>query len=367
MHNSTISFMQIRGGSSKGIYFNKEDLPTDISLRDEVILSVVGRDSRQIDGLGGANPLTSKVAIISLSKDSKADVDFLFVQVVVGENRVDTSPNCGNILAGVGAFALESGMIKANSDTTTIKVNMINSNNICELLLQTPRGVLTYKGDTKIDGVSGTSAPIICNYLDVAGSICGSLFPTGNKCDIINDIPVTCIDNGMPVVLINAKEFGKTGYESCEELSGDSEFKEKLEKLRLSAGKLMCLGDVQSKVIPKMSLISKAKNGGDISTRTFIPHNCHAAIGVLGAVSVASACLFSECVTSDVASIKNELKQKISVEHPSGEFGVELDSQYENGELVIKKVGLLRTARLLSKGEAILHDDIVQLLNKDKN
>jgi len=367
MSSSTIPFMQIRGGSSKGIYFKKEDLPTDISLRDEVILSVVGRDSRQIDGLGGANPLTSKVAIISSSKNSKTDVDFLFVQVVVGENRVDTSPNCGNILAGVGAFALESGMMKANSETTTIKVNMINSNNICELLLQTPRGMLTYKGNTKIDGVPGTSAPIICNYIDVAGSICGSLFPTKNKRDTINNIPVTCIDNGMPVVLVNAKEFGKTGYESCEELSGDVQFKQKLEELRLIAGELMGLGDVTNKVIPKISLISKAQNGGDISTRTFIPHNCHAAIGVLGAVSVASACLFGECVTSDVTSIKNELKQKISVEHPSGEFSVELDSEYENGELHIKKAGLLRTARLLSKGEALLHDDVIELLKKDKN
>ncbi len=355
MAYESVPFMQIRGGSSKGIYFDKNDLPHDENLRNEIILSIVGRDSRQIDGLGGANPLTSKVAIVSKSEKEDCDIDFLFIQVVVGENRVDSSPNCGNILSGVGVFAIENKMILPTEDTTTIKVNMINSNNICELVMQTPNKKLKFDGEAKIDGVPGTSAPIICNYLDVAGSVCGSLFPTGNKKDLINGINVTCIDNGMPVVLINAKELGKTGYESCEELSNDKEFREKLEAIRLEVGPKMNLGDVTSRVVPKMTIVSAPVNGGSINTRTFIPHNCHAAIGVLGAVSVASACLYDECVTSDIIKVKNTPIVNLNVEHPSGEFTVELTSEKINNELSIKKAGLLRTARLLSKGVAYPH------------
>lgn len=345
--------MLIRGGSSKGIFFKKSDLPSDEKKRNEVILDIVGRDNRQIDGLGGANPLTSKVAIVSPSENENAHVDFLFVQVVVGENRVDTSPNCGNILAGVGVFAIESGMVEVQDDTTQVKVNMLNSNKTCELILQTPNKKLTFKGNTKIDGVLGTSSPIVCNYLDIAGSICGKLFPTGNKKDIINGIDVTCIDNGMPVVLIPANQLGISGYESCEELTANKELRGKVEKIRLKAGEMMNLGNVKDKVIPKMSIISPPKNGGNINTRTFIPHNCHAAIGVLGAVSVASACLFPKCVTNGLAQIKNN---QISVEHPSGEFQVELTTEIKNNEIQIKKAGLLRTARLLSKGEAYLYE-----------
>jgi 4-oxalomesaconate tautomerase len=355
----SIPYMQIRGGSSKGIYFDKKDLPDEIKLRDEIILSIVGRDLRQIDGLGGANPLTSKVAIISKSIKEDCDVDFLFIQVVVGENRVDSSPNCGNILSGVGIFAIESKMIEASDDTTAIKVNMVNSNNICELIMQTPNGKLTYAGDARIDGVPGTSAPIICNYMDVAGSVCGSLFPTGNKKDVIDGIDVTCIDNGMPVVLINASELGKTGYETCDELSNDQIFRSKLESIRLKVGPLMNLGDVTNKVVPKMTIVSKAKNGGNINTRTFIPHVCHSSIGVLGAVSVASACLYEDCITNNVFENSNKSNRIISVEHPSGEFSVELTCDEINNELIIKKAGLLRTARLISKGEAYPHQEII--------
>ncbi len=356
MNYSSIPYMQIRGGSSKGIYFNKQDLPRDENYRNEIILSIVGRDERQIDGLGGANPLTSKVAIISPSQDKDIDVDFLFMQVVVGENRVDTSPNCGNILAGVGVFAIENKLVPAKDGETNIKVKMLNSGNTCELIMQTPNKKLTFEGDAKIDGVLGTSAPIICNYMDVAGSICGSLFPTGNKKDIVNGIEVTCIDNGMPVVLIPAKQLGISGYETCEELSTNDTLRKKLESIRLQVGPMMNLGDVTNKVVPKMSIISPAKNGGAINTRTFIPHSCHAAIGVLGAVSVASACLYDECVTKDICNIKSS---NISVEHPSGEFSVELTTKDENGKIEITKAGLLRTARLISKGFAYPHQNIL--------
>lgn len=344
----TIPYMQIRGGSSKAVYFHAKDLPADPKQRDQVLLDALGRDTRQIDGLGGANSLTSKVGIISLSEREDADVDYLFVQVVVGENRVDTTPNCGNILAGVGAFALESGLLPIQNDVTTIRVFMVNSSKLCELDIQTPDGKVSYQGDAKIDGVPGTSAPITCNYLDVAGSICGSLLPTGNESDIIDGVSVTCIDNGMPVVVLRAEDLGKTGYEDPQALNDDQAFRAKLEAIRLKAGSMMNLGDVTDKVVPKMSLIAAPLNGGHVNTRTFIPHNCHAAIGVLGAVSVATACLLEGAVTQGIAEIPEGSPKKISVEHPSGEFSVEL-AQDDQGN--VNKVGLLRTARLLSKGE----------------
>lgn len=343
-----IPFMQFRGGSSKGLYFLASDLPSNPAERDQIILSAVGRDARQIDGLGGAHPLTSKVAVVSRSTRPDADVDFLFIQVVVGENRVDTTPNCGNILAGVGPFAIETGLIPVQGDTTTVRVYMLNSENLCELTIQTPNGKVTYEGNAKIDGAPGTSAPVICNYLDVAGSICGSLLPTGNTQDLIDGVPVTCIDNGMPVVLINAQDLGKTGYETCTELTNDSTFRAKLEAIRLKAGPLMNLGDVAKKVVPKMTLIAPPQQGGHVSTRTFIPHTCHDAIGVLGAVSVATACILPNSVAQGVAIIPEGNPKNVSVEHPSGEFSVEL-LQDADGNVI--KAGLLRTARLLSRGE----------------
>ncbi len=343
-----IPFMQFRGGSSKGLYLLANDLPSDPAERDQVILAAVGRDARQIDGLGGAHPLTSKVAVVNSSTRLNADVDFLFVQVVVGEDRVDTTPNCGNILAGVGPFAIEAGLIPVQGDTTTVRVYMLNSDNLCELTIQTPNGKVTYKGTAKIDGAPGTSAPVICNYLDVAGSICGSLLPTGNTQDVIDGVPVTCIDNGMPVVLINARDLGKTGYETCAELTNDKEFRAKLEAIRLKVGPMMNLGDVTKKVVPKMTLIAPPQNGGHISTRTFIPHTCHDAIGVLGAVSVATACILPDSVAQGVAVVPEGNPKNLSVEHPSGEFSVEL-LQDAHGNVI--KSGLLRTARLLSRGE----------------
>jgi len=345
----SIPYMQLRGGSSKGIYFRAQDLPADAAMRDQVLLDIVGRDARQIDGLGGAHPLTSKVGIVSLSSRPDTDVDYLFAQVVVGENRVDTTPNCGNILAGVGAFAIESGMLPVQGESTTVRVYMVNSGNRCELLMQTPHGRVDYRGDARIDGVPGTAAPVICNYRDIAGSACGVLLPTGNRRDEILGVPVTCIDNGMPVVLIPAAALDKSGYESCAELEADAVFRSRLESIRLEAGRRMNLGDVQHKVVPKLSLISAPQKGGHLCTRTFIPHTCHTAIGVLGAVSVATACVLPDSVADGIARPIEGRNPQISVEHPSGEFSVELGLD-ENKNVL--RAGLLRTTRLLSKGEA---------------
>lgn len=351
-----IPYMHIRGGSSKGVYFRAEDLPADELERNEVLLSAMGRDERQIDGLGGAHPLTSKVGIISPSLRPDADIDYLFVQVVVGENRVDATPNCGNILAGVGAFAIESGMFPIQGEITTVRIYMVNSGSLCEQVVCTPNNQVEYQGEARIDGVPGTAAPVICNYLDVAGSACGSLLPTGQARDVIDDVAVTCIDNGMPVVVIAASELRKTGYESCDELSADEDFRSRLESIRLKAGKLMNLGDVSNKVVPKMSIISPPRSGGHVCTRTFIPHACHAAIGVLGAVSVATACILPGSVAEGIAVVPEGQNKNLSVEHPSGEFSVELTLDKQGN---VTSAGLLRTARLLSRGELFIPENIL--------
>lgn len=285
-----IPYMQLRGGSSKGLFFKASDLPADEAERNKIIIAAmegVGHgDPRQIDGLGGATPLTSKVAIISLSEKKEADLDYLFLQVVVGKGQVSDTQNCGNILAGVVPFALESGMIKANDTITTVRVNMVNTGSVCEIIVETPGGQVNYAGTTKIDGVKGSAAPIICNYEGIAGSTCGSLLPTGNVKDMVNGVAVTCIDNGMPVVLLRSVDLGVSGYESPSELNANELLKNKLESIRLAIGEKMNLGNVKDKTVPKMCIISPPLQGGTINTRTFLPQVCHEAIGVLGAMFV---------------------------------------------------------------------------------
>ena len=346
-----ISCFLMRGGSSKGLYFKAEDLPADAAARDRILVTAMGSDKRQIDGAGGAHPLTSKVAIVNASKEQGVDVDYLFAQIVVGEGRVDTTPNCGNMLAAVGPFAIETGMVRARDGETTVRVRMLNTDNLCELIVQTPGGKVEYEGSAKIDGVPGTAAPIVCNYLDVAGSVCGSLLPTGNRVDVVDGVKVTCIDNGMPVVVLRAADFGITGYETPEALDANAELKRRIESVRLQIGPRMNLGDVAKKVVPKMALISAPRAGGHVNTRTFIPHDCHAAIGVLGAVSVATACILPGSVAEGIAIVPAGAHKQMSVEHPSGEFSVTLDvaGTPENPE--VQKAGLLRTARLIMRGD----------------
>ena len=344
----------MRGGSSKGLYFRKEDLPADEALRDRVIVAAMGSDSRQIDGAGGAHPLTSKVAVVSRSTSADADIDYLFVQVVVGEGRVDTTPNCGNILAGVAPFAIETGMVAARDGVTPVRVRMLNSDNLCELLVETPGKRVNYDGAAKIDGVPGAAAPIVCNYLDVAGSATGSLLPTGHVRDVVEGVEVTCIDNGMPVVVMRARDLGISGYESPKELDANKEFKARVESIRLQIGPRMNLGDVKLKVVPKMSLIAPARAGGHVCTRTLIPHDTHAAIGVLGAVSVATACILPGSVTAGVATVPDGPIKQMSVEHPTGEFSVTLAVGGTREQPVVQKAGLLRTARLIMRGEVFV-------------
>lgn len=351
-----IPCVMMRGGTSKGPFFLASDLPVERALRDRVLLAVMGSpDRRQIDGIGGADPLTSKVAIVSASRRADADVDYLFAQVVVDAATVDVSPNCGNMLAGVGPFAIDKGLVAAREGETRVRIHMVNSGSLCEAVVQTPGGVVAYDGEASIDGVPGTAAPIVLDFLGIAGATCGALLPTGRVRDEVDGIAVTCIDNGMPVVLIEARVLGLSGAEAPEALDADAALKERLEAIRLRAGALMGLGDVTAKVVPKMSLISAPRAGGAIATRTFIPHACHAAIGVLGAVSVASACVLPGSVADGLAVMPAGARKTLSIEHPSGEFTVALATRLDaHGGIEIVGAGLMRTARPLFEGHVLV-------------
>lgn len=339
----------IRGGTSRGLYFLKSDLPENVEQRDRILLAAMGSpDERQIDGMGGAHPLTSKVAVISASEDEAADVDYLFLQVVVDKAQVSDGQNCGNILAGVGPFAIERGLVAAKDGITMVRIRMLNTGGIAVAQVLTPDGEVTYAGDARIDGVPGTAAPVMIDFADVAGSSCGSLLPTGNVIDEIDGIDVTCIDNGMPVVLLRAEDLGKTGRESPEELEADAELKAKVEAIRLKAGPMMNLGDISDRTVPKMSLISKAEHGGIVGTRTFIPHRVHQSIGVLGAASVAAACCIPGSVVDGVTAIS--AGGQLDVEHPSGYFTVDIEVRNEDGEIGISRSALMRTSRKLMEG-----------------
>lgn len=350
----------MRGGTSRGPFFRENDLPADINLRDKVLLAAMGSpDIKQIDGLGGAHPLTSKVGIVRLSHSPSHDLEFLFAQLQPNSTVVDTKPNCGNMLAAVVPFALESGMVKSQGDESTYRVLTLNTNMLCDITVKTPSGQISYEGDTKIDGVPGTSAPISINFLDTAGSVCSGLLPTESIKDVIQGINVTCIDNGMPMVLFNAAEMNCTGYETPAELNQNTKLKTQIEQLRLEAAMKMGLGDVTDKNYPKMVLLSPPKNGGAINSRCFIPHVCHESVGVLGAVTIATACILPGSVTEGLAHIPaaNANKRQISVEHPSGELSVEMEFDAENPTKVTR-AALLRTARLLMRGEVMISENI---------
>ncbi|GGE28121.1 hypothetical protein GCM10007276_01640 [Agaricicola taiwanensis] len=345
----------MRGGTSKGAYFLATDIPSDPAGRDAVLLAAMGSpDPRQIDGMGGSHPLTSKVAIVSRSEEPGIDIDFLFAQVSVKEAKVDTTPNCGNILAGVGPFAIERGLVVPAGDVTMVTVRTLNTGTIAELQIETPGGRVNYQGDARIDGVPGTSAPIPINFLDAEGSVCGALLPTGRAVDVVDGIPLTCIDNGMPVVLMKASSFGKTGYESPAELMADQEMRTRIEAVRLKVGPMMNLGDVTNKVVPKMTLVAPPAAGGSIATRSFIPHECHSSIGVFAAVSVATACVLPGSPAHDVARIPEGAVKTMSVEHPTGEFTVRLEVEGTPDQPVIARAGLLRTARALMDGAVLV-------------
>ncbi|MFK8018153.1 MAG: 4-oxalomesaconate tautomerase [Pseudomonadales bacterium] len=352
-----------RGGTSKGLYFLASDLPSDTTQRNAILLAALGSpDSRQIDGMGGGHPLTSKVAIVSPSISEDADVDYLFLQVVVDKAEVSDAQNCGNILAGVGPFAIESGLVKTRGELTDVRIKMLNTGALATARIETPGGRVNYKGSARIDGVPGSAAPVPLNFQDIAGSSCGALLPTGNLVDRVDGVDVTCIDNGMPVVVLNANDFGLSGAESPDVLEANAVLKDRIERIRLLLGKPMNLGDVSKKTVPKMCLVSAARQGGVINTRTFIPHRVHEAIGVLGSVSVATACMLPGSVANVVSGLEtSEGAQQLDVEHPSGFFTVEMDVSGADSvdTLNVSRAALLRTARLLMRGEVFINEEVL--------
>ena len=340
----------MRGGTSKGGYFLASDLPADTAERDAFLLKVMGSpDVRQIDGMGGADPLTSKVAVIRKSEREGIDVDYLFLQVFVDQPLVSDQQNCGNILAGVGPFAIERGLVEATGDETRVAIFMENTGQVAVATVQTPGRVVNYRGEARIDGVPGSHAPVPLEFRDTAGSSCGALLPTGNVVDEIGGVACTLIDNGMPCIVFRAGDVGATGYESRDELESEAfaEMRARIESIRLTAGPLMNLGDVAKKSVPKMMLVAPPQNGGAITVRSFIPHRAHASVGVLAAVSVATACLLDGSPAADVAEIPPGSRKTLSVEHPTGEMSCVLEVD-DAGEVVSS--ALLRTARKLMDG-----------------
>ncbi|MBN7796451.1 4-oxalomesaconate tautomerase [Parahaliea mediterranea] len=347
-----------RGGTSRGLYFLASDLPADAATRDAVLLAAMGSpDARQIDGLGGAHPLTSKVAVLGPSDREGIDVEYLFLQVAVDRAAVSDAQNCGNILAGVGPCAIEAGLVTAGDAYTDVSIFMANTGATAMARVETPGGRVNYDGDARIDGVPGTAAPVPIDFKDIAGSSCGALLPTGRVIDTFDGLEVTCIDNGMPVVVLNAADFGLTGSEGPAELEADRTLAARIESIRLQAGRSMNLGDVSAKTVPKMSLVSAPVSGGDINTRTFIPHRVHEAIGVLGSVSVATACVLPGSVARKViAGEAVDGVHHFEIEHPTGFFTVEMDvaGSASVATLQIRRAALLRTARLLMRGEVMV-------------
>jgi 4-oxalomesaconate tautomerase len=346
----------MRGGTSKGPFFLASDLPDNAELRDRVLLAAMGSpDIRQIDGIGGADPLTSKVAIISRSSRQGIQVDYLFGQVLIDRPLVDVTPNCGNMLAGVGPFAIERGLVTPGNPVTPVTIYMVNTGNVAVAHVPTPGGQVSYDGDACIAGVPGRSAAIRIDFLETEGSVCGALLPTGRALDKIQGVAATLIDNGMPVVVLRAADLGKTGHETPAELDADKKFKARLEQIRILAGERMGLGDVRSKVVPKMTLIGPPGGGGSLITRTFIPHKCHTAIGVLGAVTVGTACVLPGSVATAVVSVPDGTVKRLSVEHPTGELSVELEvTGADGGDPKVVRASLIRTARALFRGEVLI-------------
>jgi 4-oxalomesaconate tautomerase len=338
--------MLMRGGTSKGAYFLAEDLPLDPAERDDVLLRIMGSpDARQIDGIGGAHPLTSKVAVISPSARADADVDYLFLQVGVEEPVVSDRQNCGNLLAGVGAFAVERGLV----GSAPVRIHMVNSGSVATASFAGADGVVDYDGDVAIAGVPGTAAPVVLDFAGTEGSATGALLPTGHTTDVLDGITVTCIDNGMPVVVVPAAALGRTGYETVAELEADPDLGQRVLALRLAAGSLMGLGDVSAASVPKISLIAPPADGGTVCTRTFIPVRVHDSIGVLGAISVATALLLDGAAGADLAAVKPG-QTRFDIEHPTGHLQVEAEVDTTSQPPTVIRSGVVRTARKLFDG-----------------
>jgi len=351
----------MRGGTSRGPYFLASDLPADPRRRDAVLLSVMGSPhSLQVDGIGGSNTLTSKVAIVSRSQREGVDVDYLFAQVSVTEAFVDTKPNCGNMLAGVGPFAIEAGLVRPRNPTTMVRIYNVNTQTLIEAVIQTPGGQVEYAGDTRIDGVTEPAAPIKLTFLDALGAVTGKLLPTGNTLDRIDGIEASCIDMAMPVMIMAAEAFGKTGHEAPEELDADKAMLKKIEAIRLEAGRRMGMGDVSRLVVPKPVLVSRPAQGGNIASRYFTPHACHSSHAVTGALAVGTAAVLPGTVASRYIEPKGFSGGVLSIEHPSGHIEVDLVTDRSGATPVVERASFVRTARRIFDGHVYVPDALFE-------
>ena len=342
----------MRGGTSRGPYFLAGELPDDDSARDRVLLAAMGSpDHRQIDGIGGATTLTSKVAIVSPSDHPWADVDYLFAQVSVDRAFVDYGPTCGNMLAGVGPFAIDRGLVPSDDPTTVVQIRNVNTDSLIEAVVETPGGHVEYDGDTAIDGVPGRAAPILLNFMEVIGSKTGALFPTGHRKELIEGVEVSCVDVAMPMVLTTAESMGIRGDESKAELDANQALLERLEAVRVVGGEKMGLGDVSGKVIPKFGILSRPRRGGALTSRYFVPTDCHPAHAVTGAICVGSCALVPGTVADGIAETGSGFSELVEVEHPSGSITVAFELSGVRDDFALEKAGVVRTTRKLFQGQ----------------
>lgn len=353
---NSIPCMIMRGGTSRGPFLRMSDLPESQEVQAEILLNLMGSGhALQIDGIGGGDPLTSKVAIVERSSHPDADVDYLFAQVDVLNRRVDYNPNCGNMLSAVGPYALETGLVEPQEGTTVVRVRNLNTQRLIECRVPTPNRQVSYEGDTTISGVPGRAAGIQLSFLDIIGTKTGALLPTGNAIDTIDGIKVTCLDAATPIMMVNAVDLGLSGRESPSELDAQPEMLERLESIRRQAGWLMGLGDVSQSVLPKPVLVSAPSDDGSaLCTRYFVPHRCHKAIAVTGAIAVATAISVPGTVANRIAVEAGRLEaagrlSQVRLEHPSG--FIDLDVEHRNEDpFDIARVSLIRTARKIMSG-----------------
>ena len=361
MTQTPIPFLFMRGGTSRGPYMNRADLPKDIDALAEVLIAIVGSGHPlNIDGIGGGAAVTTKVAMLSASDDGWADVDYFFAQVSVEDRLVDFKPTCGNILSGVGPAAIEMGLVPAQEGETAVNIRAVNTGAKVAAIVQTPGGIVNYDGAAQIDGVPGTAAPVALQFMETVGGVTGAFLPTGNLTDTIDGIEVTCMDVAMPIVIARAESFGLTGYESAAELDENAEFYRRMQAFRLEAGKRMGMGDVSQSVTPKFGLLAPARDGGTIATRYFMPWKCHPTMAVTGAQCLASCVLTPGSVADGMAARPNETPATITLEHASGQIDVVVD--YDLGEtgFSVKSAGLVRTARKLAAGSVFVPASVWQ-------
>ena len=355
MTQTAIPFLFMRGGTSRGPYMNRADLPEDLETLAKVLISIVGSGHQlNIDGIGGGAAVTTKVAMLSRSEDEWADVDYFFAQVSVEDLLVDFKPTCGNILSGVGPAAIEMGLVDASNGETQVRIRAVNTEARVASIVQTPNGQVVYDGDAQIDGVPGTAAPVALQFMETVGGTTGAFLPTGSPMDTIDGIDVTCMDVAMPMVIAKASSFGLTGYETASELDDNADFLARMEAVRLKAGVMMGMGDVSKSVTPKFGLLAPAAKGGTVATRYFMPWKCHPTMAVTGAQCLASCVLTPGTVADGLVSKPNEVPVKIVLEHASGTIEVVVDYAQDQSGFSIHSAGLVRTARKLASGSVFI-------------